>query len=71
MSSHRFISTETGGTVPAEGASYDSPGNIPYTFVVTASVRGYHKVLSVTSDHDQLKVESKSDNSAVVSSVSG
>ena len=45
----------------AEGATYTAPTSIPYQFSMTGSVRGYHNVLSVTSQQDKLQVEKQGD----------
>ena len=63
------MSPGAGGTVAAEGATYSNPARIPYKFSMTANVRGYHKVLSVTSVYEKLKMEIKDDESAEVSTV--
>ena len=41
----------------AKGATYTAPVNIPYKFTMNADVRGYRKVLAVTSNSDKLKVK--------------
>ena len=41
----------------AKGAAYTAPVNVPYKFTMNADVRGYHKVLAVTSNSDKLKVK--------------
>ena len=46
---------DVGGTVAAEGAKYMPPENIPYKSNMSTVVRGYYKVLSVTSSEDKLK----------------
>lgn len=61
------ISIDAGGVVAAEGAKYTAPSNIPYKFNMAGSVRGYHKVLSVTSEHDKLKLEPLGDKTTSVS----
>ena len=53
----------------AEGATYTVPVNIPYKFTMDADVRGYHKVLAVTSNSDKLKVERIEYNTVKVSNV--
>ena len=63
------LSPGAGGTVAAEGATYSNPARIPYKFSMTANVRGYHKILSVTSVYEKLKMEIKDDESAEVSIV--
>ena len=55
--------------VAAEGATYSAPDSIPYKFSMAGSVRGYHKVLSVTSKQDQLKVETQGDKSSMVNTL--
>ena len=54
-------------TVPAEGATYTSPAKIPYEFQMSANIKGYHKIVSVTSQKDVLKVETNNDDSTDVS----
>ena len=56
-------------TVPAEGATYISPAKIPYEFQISANIKGYHKVLSVTSQKDILKVEANNDGDSTDVSV--
>ena len=64
-----YFSSDVGGPVAAEGATYAAPGNIPYKFTMNANVRGYHKVLAVTSNSDKLKLERIEYNTVKVSSV--
>ena len=52
----------------AEGATYSDPTNIQYQFSLNATVRGYHNVISVTSQSDKLDVQQNPDNSKSVSS---
>ena len=52
----------------AEGATYSDPTNIQYKFSLSATVRGYHNVISVTSQSDKLDVQQNPDNSKSVSS---
>ena len=51
----------------AEGATYSDPTNIQYQFSLNATVRGYHNVISVTSQSDKLDVQQNPDNSKSVS----
>ncbi|XP_053392403.1 von Willebrand factor A domain-containing protein 5A-like isoform X2 [Mercenaria mercenaria] len=55
-------SPDVGGTVPAEGATYVPPCEIPYEFCMTATVEGYHKVISATSDRVTLDVKFEQNN---------
>ena len=59
---------DVGGVEAAEGATYAAPAKIPYKFSMVGNVRGYHKVLSVTSEQDKLKVEPLEDKSTTVNS---
>ena len=52
----------------AEGATYSDPTNIQYQFSFNATVRGYHNVISVTSQSDKLDVQQNPDNSKRVGS---
>ena len=58
-----------GGLAAADGATYTAPADIPYKFGMVAQVSGYHKVLSVTSTSDKLKVSTADDQSTMVGSV--
>ena len=57
---------DAGGTVAAEGATYMPPEIIPYKFSMSAVIRGYYRVLSVTSAGDKFKMEMKDDKSTTV-----
>ena len=58
--------SDAGGTIAAEGATYSAPVDIPYKFSMVANVKGFHKVLAVTSNNDKLKVETIDDKSTSV-----
>ena len=57
------LTIDAGGVVAAEGATYSDPTNIQYQFSLSATVRGYHNVISVTSQSDKLNVQQNPDNS--------
>jgi hypothetical protein len=51
-----------GGEVAVEGATYVPPSKVPYEFSLIATVKGYHKVTSVTSDTISLNVHFEDNN---------
>ncbi|XP_053392399.1 von Willebrand factor A domain-containing protein 5A-like isoform X2 [Mercenaria mercenaria] len=55
-------SPDVGGLTAAEGATYVPPSKVPYEFSMTATVEGYHKVTSVTSDRVKLDVKYEDNN---------
>lgn len=48
--------------VAAENATYVPASKVPYDFSMTTTVKGYHKVTSVTSDKVNLDVQFENDN---------
>ena len=61
-----LLFVDVGGVEAAEGATYAVSAKIPYKFSMVGNVRGYHKVLSVTSEQDKLKAEPLEDKSTSV-----
>ncbi|XP_045212788.2 von Willebrand factor A domain-containing protein 5A-like isoform X2 [Mercenaria mercenaria] len=55
-------SPDVGGLTAAEGATYVPPCKVPYEFSMTATVKGYHKVTSVTSDRMKFDVKYEENN---------
>ncbi|XP_060552028.1 von Willebrand factor A domain-containing protein 5A-like [Ruditapes philippinarum] len=51
-----------GGEVAAEGATYVPPSKVPYEFSLIATIKGYHKVTSVTSETISLNVHFEDNN---------
>ena len=64
-----FTILDVGGIAAADGATYTAPADIPYKFGMVAQVSGYHRVLSVTSTSDKLKVSTTGDQSTMVGAV--
>ncbi|XP_060552029.1 von Willebrand factor A domain-containing protein 5A-like [Ruditapes philippinarum] len=55
-------SPDQGGLVAAEGATYVPPSKVPYEFSLIATIKGYHKVTSVTSETISLNVHFEDNN---------
>lgn len=54
--------TDSGSLVAAENATYVPPSKVPYEFSMTTTVKGYHKVTSVTSNKVNLNVQFENEN---------
>ena len=59
----RYLSLlDMGELVAAEGATYVPPSKVPYEFSMSARIKGYHKVTTVTSDTVTLDVKFEENN---------